>query len=134
MKRLLSVMLLLVASASAWAAGGEDLIEVYRLEAGQSPSAERGGALWQRQVPAPNGGAARGCTACHGKDLTRPGKHLRTGKAIPPMARSVRPEALSDAKKIRKWLTRNCKWTLGRECSALEKADVLSYLLRGEWI
>jgi cytochrome c553 len=134
MKHLIWIGLMLAATGTAWAAGGEELIQQYRQEAGQTPSAERGRALWQHKAPAPNGGAARSCTACHGSDLTRPGKHLRTGKVIPPMARSVRPEALSDEKNIRKWLTRNCKWTLGRECTALEKADVLSYLLRGKWI
>jgi cytochrome c553 len=134
MRRLVYFGLLLAASGSAWAAGGEELLKRYALEAGQAASAERGRALWQRKVPAPNGGAARSCTACHGSDLARPGKHLRTGKPIPPMARSVRPESLSDEKNIRKWLTRNCKWTLGRECTALEKADVLHYLLRGKWV
>lgn len=134
MKHLIGMGVLLLAAGSAWAAGGENLLQQYVLEAGKPASLERGRALWHRKVPAPNGGAARSCTACHGSDLTRPGKHLRTGKAIPPMARSVRPEALSDEKNVRKWLNRNCKWTLGRECTALEKADVLTYLLRGKWI
>jgi len=133
-KRLLSILLLLAVSGSAWAAGAEELIQAYRLEAGQAPSADRGHQLWHRRFTATDGGAARSCVACHGSDLSRPGRHLRTGKAIPPLARSVRPGALGDAGKVRKWLTRNCKWTLGRECTALEKADVLSFLLRGEWI
>jgi hypothetical protein len=29
---------------------------------------------------------------------------------------------------IEKWLRRNCNWTLGRECSAREKGDLLSFL------
>jgi len=133
-KGLISIALLMAVSGSVWAAGAEDLIQAYRLEAGQAPSAERGQAIWHRKVTVPGGGEVRSCTACHGSDLSHPGKHLRTGKSIPPLARNVRPGALGDAKKIRKWLTRNCKWTLGRECTALEKADVLSFMLRGEWV
>ncbi|MEA3244387.1 MAG: DUF1924 domain-containing protein, partial [Pseudomonadota bacterium] len=33
-----------------------------------------------------------------------------------------------DGKKIEKWFKRNCKWTLGRECTAQEKADFLAYI------
>jgi cytochrome c553 len=132
MVRLIWIGLMMAVTGTSWAAGAEDLIQQYRLEAGQAPSVERGRSLWRHQVKPQGGGAARSCTACHGNDLGRPGKHLRTGKAIPPMARWVRAEALSDEKKIQKWLARNCKWTLGRECTALEKGDVLSYLLQGE--
>jgi hypothetical protein len=56
------------------------------------------------------------------------GKHAKTGKAIEPMAPSVNPKRLSDEKQIRKWFSRNCKWTLGRECTAQEQGDVLLYL------
>ncbi|MFK5970948.1 MAG: DUF1924 domain-containing protein [Candidatus Marithrix sp.] len=29
---------------------------------------------------------------------------------------------------IRKWFKRNCKWTLGRECNAQEKGDILKFI------
>jgi len=47
---------------------------------------------------------------------------------IDPMALSVNPERYTDPDKIEKWFLRNCKWTLGRECTAQEKGDVLTYL------
>ena len=52
----------------------------------------------------------------------------RAGKVIDPMAPSVNSKRLTDAKKINKWLLRNCKWTFGRECTAQEKGNVLLWL------
>jgi len=69
----------------------------------------------------------RSCTQCHTRDLSAPGKHLRTGKRIAPMAPSVNPKRFTDSHKIRKWLRRNCKWTLGRTCSPQEKGDLLTF-------
>ncbi|MCW8907187.1 MAG: DUF1924 domain-containing protein, partial [Sedimenticola sp.] len=50
------------------------------------------------------------------------------GKAIEPMAPTVNPKRLTEVKQIKKWFVRNCKWTLGRECTAQEKGDFLAYL------
>ncbi|HCS12500.1 MAG TPA: hypothetical protein DIW28_01710, partial [Zetaproteobacteria bacterium] len=44
-------------------------------------------------------------------------------KRIEPMAPSVNPERLTDPAKIEKWFGRNCEWTIGRDCTAQEKAD-----------
>ena len=88
---------------------------------------KRGKDLWFRQTPAEDG-KMRDCTVCHGKDLTQSGKHAKTGKVIDPMAPSVNKERFTDLKKIEKWFKRNCKWTLGRECTAQEKGDVLKFL------
>jgi len=61
-------------------------------------------------------------------DLKKPGEHIRTGKVIDPMALSANPNRFSDAKKIEKWFRRNCKWVLGRTCTAQEKGNILLYL------
>jgi hypothetical protein len=53
---------------------------------------------------------------------------VKTGKRIEPMAVSVNPQRLGDMAKIEKWFRRNCKWTLGRACTAQEKGDLLSFL------
>ena len=45
------------------------------------------------------------------------------------MAPSVNPKRLTDRSKIEKWFKRNCKWTLGRECTPQEKGDILTFLL-----
>jgi mono/diheme cytochrome c family protein len=86
-----------------------------------------GKSAWQREVPAGNG-QPRSCATCHGSDPTRPGKHVRTGKRIAPMAPSVNRERFTDPAKVAKWFTRNCKWTWGRECTAAEQADIKAYL------
>ena len=82
----------------------------------------KGGQLWNSIVN------ERSCTSCHGDDPTEMGKHVKTGKIIQPMALSVNGERYQDVKKIEKWFLRNCKWTFGRQCSAQEKADILSWL------
>lgn len=82
--------------------------------------------LWNREFRAR--GEMRSCAACHTDDPRQAGKHIATGKAIDPLAPSVDPARLTDRDKIDKWLTRNCKWTLARDCTAQEKTDVLEYL------
>ena len=58
----------------------------------------------------------------------RAGKHAGTGKAIDPLAPAVNPRAFTDTARTDKWLRRNCKDVLARECTPAEKADVLAYL------
>ncbi len=121
--------LLLVAAGSAAAAGAVDgLLAEYRSAGAGEFDAGRGKTLWQREATDARTGQARACTTCHSRNLTLAGKHARTGKKIDPMAPSVNPNRLTERKKIEKWFRRNCKWTLGRECTAQEKGDVLTYL------
>lgn len=95
--------------------------------AGAGPfNAAAGKALWTSQHE--GRGQPRSCTTCHSANLKQTGKHVRTGKTIKPMAPSVNPKRLTDPAKVEKWFTRNCKWTLGRPCTAQEKGDVLSFI------
>jgi hypothetical protein len=68
------------------------------------------------------------CASCHTSDPTRSGKHDVTGRAIQPLAPAANPKRFTDAAKAEKWFRRNCRDVLGRECSALEKGDVLAWL------
>lgn len=102
----------------------EQLLSQYQTHGAQAPDAQRGEALWYQEL------AGKSCTSCHGRDLTQAGKHQKTGKLIEPMAPSVNPQRLTDSKQIEKWLYRNCKWTLERECTAQEKSDLLAFLRR----
>ncbi len=104
----------------------DELLAKYRLQGADAFSAEAGKILWHQGFT--QTGKIRKCTTCHTNDLHKTGKHARTGKAIKPMAPSVNPERLTKLKKIRKWLKRNCKWTLGRECTPQEKGNILIYL------
>ncbi|MEY6432218.1 DUF1924 domain-containing protein [Thioalkalicoccus limnaeus] len=87
-----------------------------------------GAAAWVKEYPQADGSPARSCVSCHGRELTRPGSQVNTGKVIKPLAPSVEPARLTDPAKIEKWLLRNCRWTLGRECTADEKDDFISYI------
>jgi hypothetical protein len=91
-------------------------------------TAASGSAAWVKAYPQSDGSPARSCATCHTADLTKTGKHVKTGKPIKPLAPSVNPQRLTDPKKVEKWLLRNCRWTLGRDCTAAEKADFISYI------
>jgi hypothetical protein len=69
------------------------------------------------------------CSSCHTTNPAAQGRHAVTGKAIAPLAPAADPRRFSDAARAEKWFKRNCNDTLGRACSAAEKADVLAYLL-----
>lgn len=100
----------------------ENLLNRYQSNSAKIFSAEAGKALWGKDI---NG---RSCVACHGSDVKKEGRHLRTGKIIQPMAPSVNLKRFSNIKKIEKWFLRNCKWTFRRECTIQEKGDILRWL------
>ncbi len=100
----------------------DDLLKEWQSEAATPFNAAAGEAVWYRDVD------GRSCPSCHTDSLFVEGRHERTGKVIAPMAPSVNPERLTERKKINKWFKRNCKWTFGRECSAQEKGDILTWL------
>ncbi len=68
------------------------------------------------------------CTACHGKDPRGAGR-TPAGKVIEAVAVSVTPTRYNDAAKVEKWFKRNCNEVLGRECSAQEKGDWLTFMI-----
>jgi len=117
----------LIASLALTANAGviDQKLDQYRAAGATTFSTDAGQALWHSD----NGG--RSCTQCHGADPAGVGKHVKTGKVIKPMAPSVNPQRYTNSRKIDKWFLRNCKWTLGRECTAQEKGDFLVWI-RGQ--
>lgn len=105
------------------------LIRGYQDAGGGPFSATEGRAAWMQEHRSPDGEDIRSCSSCHGNDLNRPGRHIRTGKPIDPMALSVNPERLTDPEKVEKWFRRNCRWTLGRECTPQEKGDFVRFII-----
>ena len=87
---------------------------------------DRGRQLWNMETIM--NGDARSCASCHTSEPQQSGKHVRTGKSIEPMSPAVIPSRLTEPKKVEKWFRRNCKWTMARECTADEKADILAFL------
>ena len=114
----------------ARASAVDDLLKHYTELGAANFSAEAGEVFFDRAVIDAKTGEPRKCTLCHTTDLRRTGKHATTGKVIEPLAPSANPKRLTDARDIEKWLARNCKWTLGRECTPQEKGDVL-VMIRG---
>jgi hypothetical protein len=133
MIRLLLAMVLFLTSMAVVAADQTiptslpELFTHYGADSPQPLDAGRGKELWFKKTLADDG-KMRDCTVCHGDALNKPGKHIKTGKVIDPMAPSANKERFTDLAKVEKWFKRNCKWTLGRECTAQEKGDVLKYL------
>ncbi len=127
MKHLMMILPLLVTAVPAAANDMVGrLLEQYRA-AGAGPfEAARGERLWGTGFEVK--GKQRACTTCHNADLRTPGRHASTGKPIEPLAPSVNPQRLTEEPEVRKWLLRNCKWTLGRECSPQEKGDLLTFI------
>ncbi|MET0065481.1 MAG: DUF1924 domain-containing protein [Candidatus Thiodiazotropha sp.] len=103
-------------------------LNAYEAEGAGNFSAQDGAQAWTRQVAVEAGALQRSCQDCHGERLTGPGKHVKTGRAIDPMAPSVNSRRLADGRKIEKWFRRNCQWTWGRTCTAQEKGDILRFL------
>lgn len=93
----------------------------------QSFSAERGQIFFLEKHA---GGKAEtpACTTCHTNDPKLPGAS-RAGKEIKPMAVSKTPTRFTDAAEVEKWFGRNCNQVLGRDCTATEKGDVITYLM-----
>ena len=130
---LLAAALAVTFSGAASAGPREDQLATYASAAkAANPafsgfSAERGKTLHNQNF---TGGKADtpACTSCHGKDPRAAGRNL-TGKSIDPVAVSAAPSRYTDPAKVEKWFKRNCTEVLGRECSAQEKGDWLSFVI-----
>jgi len=68
------------------------------------------------------------CATCHTDDPTRPGRHAKTGREIAPVAVSVNPKRFTDAEKVEERFNRDCKTVLGRECTARDRGDFITFL------
>ena len=101
------------------------LLKQYESQGGANFTAASGQSMWTRVSIDAKSGEKRRCSLCHSEDLRRTGKHAVTGKVIEPLAPSANPKRLTDPEHIEKWFARNCKWTLGRECTPQEKGDFL---------
>ena len=125
---LIAGSLLLFAQSASASFAVDALLKVYS-GAGAGPfNAEAGEQMWRKTHQQNKTPTERSCASCHTDNLNNTGEHVKTKKPIKPMAPNVNVERLTDTKKIEKWFMRNCKWTLGRECSAQEKGDFLLYI------
>ena len=124
----LPVVVLLAAALAGTAARADvvaDLLKQYERLGASGFASGRAETMWTQAFADTKTGEKRRCATCHSEDLRRTGKHAVTGKLIEPLAPSANPKRLTDPEHIEKWFTRNCKWTLGRECTPQEKGDFL---------
>ncbi|MEJ2399119.1 MAG: DUF1924 domain-containing protein [Gammaproteobacteria bacterium] len=127
--RTLLVSLAMTLSTTALASSAVDtLLSEYRQAGAKNFSASHGKRLWNQAGRPRGANTDRSCASCHTSDVQQPGRHAVTGKPIKPLAPSVLSRRLTNIAKVRKWLRRNCLWTRGRECTAQEKGDLLTYL------
>ena len=118
----------LPAQAADPAAARQAILKQLQAQNGGKPfSAERGRAFFLAKH---TGGKPKinSCTVCHTKNPRAQGR-TRTGKVIKPMAVSVNPMRFTDPRKVAKWFRRNCRTVLGRECTAQEKGDFITFMM-----
>jgi len=70
------------------------------------------------------------CRTCHViNDWEHPDPKHAKKRHIEPFAPSANPKRLSDPRYVEAFLKLNCKLLLDRECTTLEKGDVIAYLI-----
>lgn len=127
---LLIISIFITATSNAVAESNpiQQLLKGYQSDTPIQGNANKGQKLWNQKFTGKRPFTERSCSTCHTSNLKESGQHIRTKKIIKPLAPSVNAESLNNMKKIKKWLKRNCKWTIGRECTAEEKTHLLTYL------
>jgi mono/diheme cytochrome c family protein len=115
---------LAVLAPGAHAATPAELLGGYSAQAGAAAVPARGEKLFTSRQ-----GRDWSCASCHGAVPSGPGRHASTGKPIGALAPAFNPDRFTDAAKVEKWFRRNCNDVVGRECTAVEKADVLAWLV-----
>jgi mono/diheme cytochrome c family protein len=112
-------------AAPAQAATPAELLAGYTAQAGAPASAERGQQFFNKRF----GRDFDNCAACHGALPVKNGKDAATEKTIAPLAPAFHAARFTDKAKVDHQFRVNCKDVVGRECTAAEKADVLTWLM-----
>jgi mono/diheme cytochrome c family protein len=128
-----AALLLVPVSAMAADAARDAIVAGYAAQAKQANpafagfSAQRGETLFRTKWA---GGDERtpSCTACHTDNPRNPGQNAKTGRAIEPVAVSANPKRFTSQSDVEKQFGRDCKSVLGRECTALEKGDYITFM------
>lgn len=124
---LITASIILAVTTSAEAGPRENIIAAFTAQGAGAPNPANGEKMFNTNY-ATGKPDTPGCTTCHGKDPRRGGE-TRTGKPIDPMAVSITPDRYTDPEKVDKWFLRNCQGVIGRECTAQEKVDFISFMM-----
>lgn len=90
-------------------------------------SAEAGKSFYTRKITVK--GKEISCSTCHTDNPAAEGKHIENGKAIKPLAPSANASRFSNLDKVEENFTKHCIDVRGKDCTAQEKADYITYLL-----
>ena len=121
---------LLLTAAVAQAETPQDFLNTYQAAAKAADAKFQGfSATRGEQFFKATHGNDWSCASCHTSNPAAVGKHASTGKAIDPLAPAANPERFTSTRKVDKWFKRNCNDVLSRECTALEKGDILTFLM-----
>jgi Domain of unknown function (DUF1924) len=120
------LLVLALASGGSVQASPAEILAAYTAKAGSPASPDRGQKFFNQKW---KGGLFESCTDCHTTNPAARGRDQTSEKPLAPMALSANAKRFTDASKVETYFRLNCKDTVGRECSAQEKADVLSWLI-----
>ena len=121
--KFITTFLLMGFTLSVFAITPQDLLKSYEAQSGKA-SPSRGEQFFNTKH-----GKEWSCSSCHENPPNHDTKHIVTGKVIKPLAPSANPTRFTDEAKADKWFKRNCNDVLDRDCTAQEKAEVLSWLM-----
>lgn len=98
------------------------------------PSAVDGKTFFNREVIQFSGSSKKSakaiaCASCHTANPADVGKHIATGKKIQPLSPIVNAKRFDDIEKVEKQFNKHCHEVVGSDCSALEKANYIAFLL-----
>jgi len=121
--KFITTFLLMGFTLSVFAITPQDLLKSYEAQSGKA-SPSRGEQFFDAKH-----GKEWSCSSCHENPPNHDTKHIVTGKVIKPLAPSANSARFTDEAKVDKWFKRNCNDVLDRDCTAQEKAEVLSWLM-----
>jgi mono/diheme cytochrome c family protein len=126
MKHMTTLVFLLAVAMPTLATTPNELLAEYTAKAGTAAVPERGEKMFTT-----NFGKALGfsCSSCHGAVPVKAGQDLVAEKAIAPLAPAANAKRFTDRARVEFMFKMNCKDVIGRECTAGEKADLISWLL-----
>ena len=119
----MSTLILITFTHITQAATSDELLKKYEALSGKA-SPSRGESFFTTKH-----GKEWSCSSCHDKVPNHDTHHIVTNKLITPLSPNFNAERFTNERKVEKWFRRNCNDVLGRECSAQEKADLISWLL-----
>lgn len=111
---------------AAHAATPAQLLAAYEAQAKAPGSPERGQKLFTTNFGRELGFS---CSSCHGAEPVKNGRDQVSEKSIRPLAPAFNAQRFTDKTKVDTWFRLNCTDVVGRDCTAAEKADVMSWLL-----